>query len=127
MKILIVDDDPITCELLVSMLESMGQEGMSVNDAKAALALIEKEGLIRITTNHENGRVTVTIADNDPGFSPDVLEKIWDPFFTSKPIGKGTGLGLAITSGIIESHDGTIEAENAPGGGARFVITLPIE
>ena len=54
-----------------------------------------------------------------------IIEQIWKPFFTTKEPGKGTGLGLSIIQRIIQSHGGTIHAENRESGGARFVITLP--
>jgi len=69
--------------------------------------------------------VRLTIDDSGPGIPPDVLPRIFDPFFTTKDVGEGTGLGLAITYGIVQEHGGTIQASNAPGGGARFTIELP--
>jgi signal transduction histidine kinase len=69
--------------------------------------------------------VRVTIRDSGPGIPADVLPRIFDPFFTTKEVGQGTGLGLAITYGIIQEHGGTIQAANAPEGGAEFTIELP--
>ncbi|MBF0389918.1 MAG: response regulator [Desulfamplus sp.] len=70
--------------------------------------------------------VKIVIDDTGHGLSHDILRSIWDPFFTTKPVGKGTGLGMSISHGIIKAHQGTIKAENRPEGGARFTITLPI-
>jgi len=67
----------------------------------------------------------VTITDTGPGIPDEVREKLFEPFFTTKPVGKGTGLGLSIAYGIIEQHEGRIEAESAPGQGATFRITIP--
>jgi two-component system, NtrC family, sensor kinase len=69
--------------------------------------------------------VVITVEDSGKGIPEDVLESIWNPFFTTKEVGKGTGLGLSICQNIIEEHGGTISAGNVPGGGAVFTIRLP--
>jgi len=69
--------------------------------------------------------VVITVEDSGKGIPEDVLESIWNPFFTTKEVGKGTGLGLSICQNIIEEHGGTIGAGNVPGGGAVFTIRLP--
>ncbi|MFH2054347.1 MAG: ATP-binding protein [bacterium] len=72
-------------------------------------------------------KVALSFTDTGPGIPADYLEKIFEPFFTSKEEDKGTGLGLSVCSGIVRSHGGEIHAENAPDGGARFIIELPIK
>jgi two-component system sensor histidine kinase HydH len=67
--------------------------------------------------------VWVRVRDNGPGMDADALAKIFRPFYTSKP--DGTGLGLAITKKLVEAHDGTIEAQSAPGAGTEFVLAFP--
>ena len=64
----------------------------------------------------------VTI-DDGPGFPLESLSRVFEPYVTSKP--RGTGLGLAIVKKIVEEHDGTIKAENRPGGGAMVTVQLP--
>jgi signal transduction histidine kinase len=66
----------------------------------------------------------ISIADTGPGISPEILERVFEPYFTTKD--DGTGLGLALTHKIIQDHHGSIRAESKPGAGATFVITLPI-
>lgn len=79
--------------------------------------------LVRVNSNHAD--VHVQIEDDGPGVSEDQLQKIWDPFFTTKD--KGTGLGLGIVKKIIELHGGSIEIRNRPGGGAQVAIRLPVQ
>jgi PAS domain S-box-containing protein len=98
-----------------------------INAEHAVRAARTSGGLIEVDTHTDEARrvVVATIRDNGSGIAPDVLPRIFDPFFTTKEVGAGTGLGLAITYGIIQEHRGTIEATNAPGGGALFTIELP--
>jgi nitrogen fixation/metabolism regulation signal transduction histidine kinase len=67
----------------------------------------------------------LVVSDNGPGFQHEIIAQVFDPYVTSKP--KGTGLGLAIVKKIVEEHGGRIEADNAPGGGARVRILLPLD
>jgi len=70
--------------------------------------------------------VRVAIADNGPGMSPEVQQQVFNPFFTTKPVGRGTGLGLATSYTIIVAqHHGTIDCHSTPGQGSEFVITIP--
>jgi len=73
----------------------------------------------------ENGEVRVCVADNGPGIVPEMLNRLFEPFATSKP--DGMGLGLAITRSLIEAHGGKLWAEPVAGGGARFCFTLPAD
>jgi signal transduction histidine kinase len=73
------------------------------------------------------GRATIAIEDSGPGLADDVRARVFEPFFTTKEVGQGTGMGLAIAFGIVRAHEGTIEADNHAGGGARFVIALPAQ
>ncbi len=99
----------------------------------------QSDGRIRIRTEvaETGGRpaVLVEIQDNGPGIAPEVLTKIWDPFFTTKDQGEGSGLGLGIVQGIIEKHKGKIEVQShvesdSSGGverGTSFRVLLPVE
>ena len=71
--------------------------------------------------------VELRVEDTGPGIPPEHIDKLFEPFFTTKEEGKGTGLGLSICQGIVEAHGGTIWAENAPGGGAAFIVHLNVE
>ena len=80
---------------------------------------------IRIAAACNNGRVVLSFDDNGPGFGD--VNRVFDPFYTTKPVGKGTGLGLSICYGIVKEHGGDIHAENLDPGGARIVLELPVE
>lgn len=86
-----------------------------------------ESNIIEIHSTSTGNQVIVTFKDNGTGIPENVLEKIFNPFFTTKSIGKGTGLGLSICQNIIESHDGTITVSNAVEGGAVFTISLPCQ
>ena len=89
----------------------------------------EKEkGLISIKTSSTNTDIIIEISDNGCGISEDKITKIFNPFYTSKPVGTGTGLGLSITYDIITNkHNGLIEVDSTVGVGTKFTITLPIK
>jgi PAS domain S-box-containing protein len=70
--------------------------------------------------------VTFSIADSGPGVPAELRSRIFEPFFTTKPVGAGSGLGLSVCRGIVATHHGSIEVHDAPGGGALFVVHLPL-
>ena len=72
----------------------------------------------------EGDDVTVVVSDNGPGIAPEALGKIFDPFFSTKDVGKGLGLGLSISYNIVRDFKGALRAENPTEGGARFTLTL---
>lgn len=82
-------------------------------------------GKIEVTGDVEDHQLHLHFTDWGPGIAPENIEKIWEPFFTTKSAGKGTGLGLSVCYSIIKAHNGVITAGNAEGAGARFTITLP--
>ena len=79
------------------------------------------------TRSEEDGFVEIEVADSGIGIAPDDVAKIYDPFFTTKGVGRGTGLGLAVTYGIVQEHSGHISVASTPGLGTTFRITLPTE
>ncbi|HTP52594.1 MAG TPA: ATP-binding protein [Anaeromyxobacteraceae bacterium] len=85
---------------------------------------MQGSGRVRVAARTVEGGVEVEVADTGPGIAPADLPHVFDPFFTTKDPGEGTGLGLAICHGIAESFGGSIEAENAPGGGALLRLRL---
>jgi PAS domain S-box-containing protein len=91
-----------------------------------ALQAIEKAGTVRIETACSAAEVSARVIDNGSGIAPEMLDQIWNPFFTTKVVGKGQGLGLAVTYDIIEKHQGTIEVHSQVGVGTEFVVKLPL-
>jgi two-component system NtrC family sensor kinase len=89
-----------------------------------AAQAMEGNGKLTISTTFDKKQIKIKIADTGPGIPPEVMGKLFSPFFTTKE--KGTGLGLAISYGIIERHQGKIDVETDLGKGSTFVITLPV-
>ena len=83
-------------------------------------------GRITISTRgHDDGSLAVEVSDTGIGIAPENVAKIYDPFYTTKGVGRGTGLGLAVSYGIVQEHAGHISVESIPGQGTTFRITLP--
>ena len=95
-----------------------------IQNAQDAMINNTKKPSIKINTNKYKNYLILSIEDNGPGFSADILKKAFEPYVTSKS--HGTGLGLAIVKKIIEEHEGTIVVENIKNGGANINIQLPI-
>jgi signal transduction histidine kinase len=80
-----------------------------------------------VSTRKEGGKVLITVKDNGNGIPDAIKEKIFQPFFTTKPTGQGTGLGLSMSYDIVtQGHGGTLEVKTKQGKGSEFIITLPI-
>jgi two-component system NtrC family sensor kinase len=86
---------------------------------------IPEGGSITLKTSLAQTDVQVEVIDTGIGIAPENIARIYDPFFTTKGVGRGTGLGLAVTYGIVQEHDGHINVQSAPGRGTTFRITLP--
>ncbi len=101
-----------------------------LQNAKQAILKNNDEGSIqfemKLNEAKEGRFISVEFKDSGDGIESEHLEKIFDPFYTTKDIGQGTGLGLTVSHRILEEHNGTIEASNNENGGASFTVTLPI-
>ncbi len=98
-----------------------------VNLLNNAAEAIEGAGTITISTRSLNGYVEISIADTGCGIPEEYMDKLFTPFFTTKPPGKGTGLGLSIVYGIVKMHRGQIAVQSEVGKGTTFTITLPMQ
>jgi two-component system NtrC family sensor kinase len=93
---------------------------------RAATAGTDYDPTLAATTKNLGDRVEIRIRDNGTGISPDVKEKMFNPFFTTKPTGEGTGLGLSISHDIIvKQHAGSIDVDTRPGEFTEIIVTLP--
>ena len=113
-----------------TMADSRQLEQVFVNlisNAIQALATSDEPRQLTIESRQSGDQIQLAFTDNGPGIPPNNINRIFDPFFSTKQVGEGTGLGLSICFGIISEHKGWIKAEHAPGGGATFRIALPIK
>jgi two-component system NtrC family sensor kinase len=98
-----------------------------VTNAEQAMANFERaHHRLTVRTRRDAEMIHIEVEDTGPGIPPENLERIFNPFFTTKSDGHGTGLGLSISLGIISEHGGRIWAENAAGTGAKFCVDLPL-
>jgi len=87
---------------------------------------IKGKGQVRVTTTYtDDAMVSIGIDDTGCGIGQETIDRIWDPFFTTKEVGQGVGLGLALTFDIIKRHGGDIQVESKLGEGSRFTVRLP--
>jgi signal transduction histidine kinase len=96
-----------------------------VNLAVNAIQAMPGGGRLTVATRGTRGAAMLSVEDTGTGMSPEVLGRIFVPFFTTKPVGAGTGLGLPVVHGIVTSHGGMITVDSSPGRGSRFLVTLP--
>jgi signal transduction histidine kinase len=121
---------PITSCLAANMdltyLDENQIQQVFINMLLNALQAVEQNGRVTVQSrvDHQNRHIEVAISDNGCGIAPGVLEKIFEPFFSTKA--NGTGLGLSVSFGIIENHQGEIQVFSEPGLGTRFLIRFPI-
>jgi two-component system, NtrC family, sensor kinase len=110
----------------IDALEKSMHQLKAANQSPSSCTIWISTQIISTQVESEN-RVRITIADNGSGMSETVRSRIFNPFFTTKPVGKGTGLGLSISYQIVtEKHHGTMICDSQPGAGTKFVIEIPI-
>ena len=107
----------IFTNFLTNAFEAMSGTGV------VEITAVSQDGDDESGPEHGGPTVMITVSDNGPGIPPEVTDRIFSPFFTTKP--QGSGLGLAIVRKIVDAHDGRIDVGERPGGGAVFRVTLP--
>lgn len=120
----LIDADPdqvgqVILNLAINALHAIGDEG-TLQIGTSVAAVLDGSG------GAATDMVELSVADSGHGIAPDDLDKIFNPFFTTKEVGKGTGLGLTVVHGIIQEHGGYIRVESEPQKGTTFRILLPI-
>ena len=104
-----------------------GIRSVCMNLMMNAVQAMPSGGTLTVRTSRFGAAsISLEVADTGPGILAQHFERIWDPFFTTKPTGEGTGLGLSISQRVVTRHGGRIRAENIQGGGARFTVELPV-
>jgi two-component system NtrC family sensor kinase len=84
------------------------------------------EPTVTVRTSRQNGKIEIKVKDNGNGIPQKILDKIFQPFFTTKPTGQGTGLGLSLAYDIVKAHGGEIRVETKEGEGSAFIVLLPL-
>ncbi|MBQ2645549.1 HAMP domain-containing histidine kinase, partial [bacterium] len=104
----------------------LNQVFMNILD-NAAFAVSDKEhGDVWITIRKDSKNAYIEIEDNGKGMSEETMAKVFNPFFTTKPVGQGTGLGLSISYKVVQNHNGSIDVKSEVGKGTKFTIKLPL-
>jgi two-component system NtrC family sensor kinase len=125
----------ITLDLQSDLPETLADAGamrqVLLNIIMNAFYFLDKEGEIVISTSlerrpYERDEIRIAVSDNGRGISSENLNRIFDPFFSTKEVGEGTGLGLSICHRIVHEHEGNIDVESEPGEGTTFTITIPV-
>jgi two-component system, NtrC family, sensor kinase len=79
---------------------------------------------VMVSTKNLGDRIEISVKDNGPGIPPEIVDKIFQPFFTTKPTGQGTGLGLSLAYDMVKAHGGELKVETKEGEGSEFIIQL---
>jgi two-component system, NtrC family, sensor kinase len=107
-----------------ALLSSPAKSG--INSGGFTNPQIKHEPTVWVSTKKAGDKILISVRDNGPGIPQKILDKIFQPFFTTKPTGQGTGLGLSLSYDIIKAHGGELKVETKEGGGAEFIIQLPV-
>jgi two-component system NtrC family sensor kinase len=120
--------------LQISIDEDLGEVATDVSMVRQILdnllsnaidALDDGQGSIGVSTRRDGDRISIEVKDSGPGISPELMSRIFDPFFSTKGPGKGYGLGLAISLSLAESLGGALTVESKIGAGSRFRLWIP--
>jgi C4-dicarboxylate-specific signal transduction histidine kinase len=108
-------------QLMHVFINLLNNAGLALRDGP-----VHGPPLISVRGSAVEEMVTVEVADNGPGVPPEIMNRVFEPFFTTRDVGAGMGMGLSICHTIMESHQGSIRVGNRAGGGAVFTVTLPL-
>ena len=117
-RMLVVEDDKALSEIVCEELRARGHMAVAAETVAEGLEQLKQ-------SEFEVALVDLMLPDGS-GIAPENLDRIFNPFFTTKPVGQGTGLGLAICHGIVASHGGEIRVDSELGKGTRLSLVLPV-
>ena len=128
-----LDDVEVSLELAASLpsLEANAQDlqraflNILHNAHQALLEIKGRPRHLHVSTSAKGGVISIAFRDNGPGIAADARTRLFDPFFTTRPVGQGIGLGLSVAHGIVADYAGRIEVESVPDQGATFTVILP--
>jgi signal transduction histidine kinase len=95
------------------------------NQSGVSSPVAKYEPTVTVTTKRMGDKIEIMVADNGNGIPQNIIDKIFQPFFTTKPTGQGTGLGLSLSYDIIKAHGGELNVQTKEGEGSQFYIILP--
>jgi len=94
--------------------------------SKTPSELEEYRPTVSVSTKNMGDKISISVKDNGNGIPQKIVDKIFQPFFTTKPTGQGTGLGLSLAYDIVKGHGGEVKVESTEGLGTEFIVSLPI-
>jgi signal transduction histidine kinase/CheY-like chemotaxis protein len=97
-----------------------------INNAHQAMLEVRGARSLKVSTFAEEGKILIRVSDSGPGIAASIMEKVFEPFYTTKAAGEGTGLGLSLSQGLVKEHGGQIRVESLVGKGTTFIVELPI-
>ena len=122
--------DPIEInQLLMNICNNASQameEGGGILEINVETSALTKDEGYDYSNLTDGDYLIITISDTGFGIEPEIIDKIFDPYFTTKEVGKGSGMGLAVAHGIVKNHGGNITVDSQPGKGTKFTILLPV-
>ena len=107
------------------LILDLGLDRIAINLIRNAVDAIEKEGVIRVKTAQKDDDIIFEVEDSGCGIESERISQIFEPFYTTKDIGRGCGLGLTIVSEIVKNYNGDIHVESKPGDGTKFIVRIP--
>jgi signal transduction histidine kinase len=121
-QVILVPGDPVIAQVNAQQLKQV-----VLNIVTNGLDSVEGTGTVKVEVRRRGDQAELLFTDNGCGMTPEILEHLFEPFFTRSRSGHGTGLGLSIVYSIVADHDGHIEATSqGPGRGSQFRVTLPL-
>lgn len=116
----------VILNLITNAFYACTERSQSAVNEKSKQGIADYEPIVGVSTKKEGNKVLIAVKDNGNGIPKNIVEKIFQPFFTTKPTGLGTGLGLSLSYDIVRAHGGELKVETKEGEGSEFIISVPI-